>query len=86
MPRGDPQPGDSGLAHERRPLVAESHVPRQVAGLPGLDGRGGEHGADGGDVGDEVVALVVIARDEVGRLGEGGGGVGFAFAWWKCQY
>lgn len=80
MSRGDPDARRGGLADERRPLVAEAHVPREVARLPGLDRRGGQRGRHRRDVGCQVVALRIVALHLVGCLGEGN-----VLVWLACS-
>ena len=75
----DPQAGRARGPDERDRLVAEAHVPGQVARLARLDGRGGEGGRDGGQVGRQVVALEGVAPDEVGCGRERVGRVWFAW-------
>lgn len=68
MARGYPEPLDGGRPDQRAALLAESHMPRQVARLLRFDGRRTQHRTQNLDVRDDVVALSFIALHLIDRV------------------
>lgn len=73
MARRDPEARDGRGADERPTLAL-----REVTRLAGLDRRSGEPRREGRNVRQEIVAVVAVGADQVGRVGQGDGAVWFA--------